>query len=351
MNIFEQKAPLADLAILARHLAVMLKSGMSVTEAIHVAGGSARGGLKRVLAHVARAVESGRTLEQALAEHPRVFSPHIVSAVRAGESSGTLVENLEHLAVSLEKERELKAKVMGAMLYPLIILIAASGLAVLIAIFILPKITPIFRGLRVTLPASTRALLWLTDIVDAHGAVIATGLAVGLIAVSILVTRKFMRPVTGALALWIPVVRRVVVSSHIARFSRTSAMLLKSGLTLDEALAVTETNATNVYYQRAIRSARERARGGETLSAALADHASLFPPLVTNMIRVGENAGAYESTLTYLAEFYESDVDTATKSLASLVEPLLLLVMGGVVVFLALSIISPIYEITGSLRR
>lgn len=351
MQLFEQKAPLADLAVLARHLAVMLKSGMSATEALHVASTSARGGLKKVLVRVAGAVESGRTLEQALAAHPRVFSPHIRSAVRAGESSGTLVENLEHLAVSLEKERELKAKVMGAMLYPLIVLIASLGLALLIAFFILPKITPIFRGLRVSLPASTRALLWMTDMIDAHGTAIFLGIVVGLSAFILLVTRKFMRPVTGALALHTPVVRRVVVSSHIARFARTSAMLLKSGLTIDEALQVAEENASNVHYRRAIRAARERARAGEPLSSALAEHATLFPPLVTNMVRVGENAGAFESTLLYLAEFYESDVDTATKSLASLVEPLLLLVMGGIVVFLALSIITPIYEITGSLRR
>lgn len=351
MVIFETKAKLSDLAVLAKHLAVMLKSGMSVTEAVHVAATSSRGGLKRVLEGIATSVSSGRTLEQAMQGHPRSFSPHIVSAVRAGESSGTLVENLENLAVSLEKEREMKAKVLGAMLYPLIVLVAAIILGLVITFFVLPKITPIFRGLRVELPASTRALLWITDIIDDYGVALLFAIIFGLIAFSLLITRRFMRPVTGGLALMVPVIRRVVVSSHIARFSRTSAMLLKSGLTVDEALQVAETNATNIFYRRAIRRTRERARGGEPLSQALAAYPKLFPPLVTNMIHVGESAGAYENTLTYLAEFYESDVDTATKSLASMVEPLLLLVMGGVVVFLALSIISPIYEITGNLRR
>ncbi len=351
MVIFETKARLADLAVLSKHLAVMLKSGMSVTEAMHVVSSASRGGFRRVLMSVGTAVESGRTLEQAMHAHPKSFSPHIVSAVRAGESSGTLVENLENLAVSLEKEREMKAKVLGAMLYPLIVLVAAVVLGLVITFFVLPKITPIFRGLRVELPASTRALLWMTDIIDAHGTILFAGLFIGLITFSILVTRSFMRPITGGLALMIPVIRRVVVSSHIARFSRTSAMLLKSGLTVDEALQIAETNATNVYYRRAIRRTRDRARGGEPLSQALASYPKLFPPLVTNMIHVGESAGAYENTLTYLAEFYEADVDTATKSLASMVEPLLLLVMGGVVVFLALSIISPIYEITGNLKR
>jgi type IV pilus assembly protein PilC len=342
---------LTQKALFAKHLAVMLKAGLTITDALTTALESTEGKFKKTIHNVLRSVEAGRSLSVSFADYPHVFSGLFVNVTAAGEKSGTLVENFENIAVQLEKERELVSKVKGALLYPVIILVAASVLGMVISFVVLPKIIPLFEGLKVELPLTTRILISFSHLVQEKGVFLFLGI-VGFVAGFLWTIRQaFSRPVTNWFMLHTPVLKNIIKSANLARFSRTLAMLLKSGVTIDEALGITQNTVGNYYYQEALKKVSNNITSGTKLSSNLEEFPHLFPIIVTRMIGVGEQSGKFEDTLFFLAEFYETEVDNATKSLSTIIEPVLLLCIGLVVGFLALSIITPIYDITGNIKR
>jgi len=340
---------LTDKALLAKNLSVMQQAGLNITESLAIVEDSARGRMKRILAGVKKSVESGNSFAESLGRYPKVFSGIFVSSVYAGETSGTLAENLKHLADQLQKEKELSSKIKGAMVYPMVILAVSFILGLVMSFFILPKIIPLFEGLKSELPPTTRALIAFSHFVSAHTWSLAIGIVVGVVFLIWLVRQKFSRPVTNWILLNTPIIKSIVRNSNLARFARTLGMLLRSGLNVDEALDITHNTVSNYYFQKVVEEAGARVRKGTTLAANLVEHERLFPRMVTRMIRVGEESGNLEDTLAYLAEFYEAEVDNSTKSLSTAIEPILLLAIGLVVGFLALSIITPIYNITGDI--
>lgn len=351
INLDIGRVGLTQKAVMAKHLAVMLKSGLSITEALSVARDSASGRMSGILGAVLKAVESGHTLSSSLAEHPKIFSGFFINAVYAGETSGMLAESLENVAEQLGKEKELISKVRGAMVYPVIVLAAAIILGAILSFVVLPKIIPLFEGLKVDLPFSTRMLIKFSRFMERHGSLVLTSGAF-LVVFSIWLSRRtFSKPFTHRLLLYAPISKSVSRNVNLARFCRTLGMLLKSGVTIDAALNITADTARNYYYRRALAQAGRDVGRGAKLSESLERFNYIFPPLVTRMIRVGEESGRYEETLFYLANFFEVEVDAATKSLSAAIEPILLLTMGLVVGFLALSIITPIYDITGRIGR
>jgi len=355
-NLFNQdvsfgRVNLAQKAVLAKHLALMLNSGLTLTESLTVATESASGALKSALKKVAQSVQSGASFSAALGAHPKIFSGVFTSAVYAGERSGNLATNLANLSRELEKERVLLAKVKGAMIYPIIVLVAAVMLGLGIAFFILPKITPLFKGLKIDLPWTTRALIRGADFLDQNGLVFFLTLAVVIIFLAWLLRQKFVAPVTHWLILRLPVFGRLVKNLNLARLAGTLGLLLKSGVNIDEAFSITERTLGNFYFRRVLRRVASDAGRGLKLSESLDEWPKFFPLLFTRLARVGEVSGKFEDTFFYLADFYEDEVDNAAKSLATALEPLLLLLIGLVVAGLALSIITPIYEITGNIKR
>ncbi len=342
---------LTQKAILAKHLAVMLNAGLTLSESLTVAIDSASGALKRVLRQVRQSVESGSAFSVALAVWPKVFPGVFVSAVYAGERSGNLATNLTNLSHALEKERALVSKVKSAMVYPGIVLTATLGLGLAIAFFILPKITPLFRGLKVELPWTTRALIAFADFIDLHGPVFFTSLVLAIIFFHWLLKQRFMAPLTHWVILRLPAFGRIVLNLNLARLASTLGLLLKSGVNVDEALTIAEKTTNNFYFRHALRRISTDVGRGLKLSQSFAQFPKLFPLLFTRMTGVGEVSGRFEETFFYLAEFYEDEVDTSTKSLSTALEPILLLFIGLIVAGLALSIITPIYEITGNIKR
>ncbi|MEK7208740.1 MAG: type II secretion system F family protein [Patescibacteria group bacterium] len=345
------RVSLTQKAVLAKHLALMLNSGLTLTESLTVAIDSAGGALRSILKRVAQSVESGTTFSAALGAHPKIFTGVFTSAVYAGERSGNLATNLANLSRALEKERALLAKIKGAMIYPIIVLAAAVLLGLGIAFFILPKITPLFKGLQIDLPWTTRALIWSADFLDKNGLVFFLTLIAGLIFFWWLARRKFTAPVTHWLILHLPVFGRLAINLNLARLAGTLSLLLKSGVSIDETFLIAERTLGNFYYRHALRRAASDIGRGLKLSASLEQFPKFFPLLFTRLARVGEVSGKFEETFFYLADFYEDEVDTAAKSLATALEPLLLLFIGLVVAGLALSIITPIYELTGNIKR
>lgn len=336
--------------LFAKNMAVMIKSGLTISEALNVSADSMTGKFKKILSRIQASVDAGTTFSQSLREFPNVFPPLFVSAVYAGETSGSLEENLEHVAEQMRKEKELTAKVKGAMMYPVVVLIATFCLGLAISFFILPQITPLFEGLNVKLPLTTRGLIWFSRLVQDHGAVLFGGIAVVTGSFIFLSKKSFSRPFTHWFLLHVPVMKPLVKSANIARCCRTLGTLLKSGLVIDEAMKITRDAMGNYYYARALSDISERLESGTALSIHLARYEQLFPKLVTRMVRVGEESGRLEETLYYLASFYEEEVDNSAKNMATAIEPILLIGIGLVVGFLALSIITPIYNITGNIK-
>ncbi|HEY4476567.1 MAG TPA: type II secretion system F family protein [Candidatus Paceibacterota bacterium] len=344
-------AGLTQQVLFAKHLAVMLGAGLHLTEALAVSIESATGRLKHALTVVAQAVESGAALSTALGDHSHIFPALLTNAVYAGERSGNLAINLTAAARALDKERLLLAKVKGALIYPATVLIAAFLLGLGLVFFVLPKITPLFRGLNIELPWTTRALIALADLVDQHGLILFISIVGGLTAVIILAQRHFTRPLTHWLLLHLPGLKPIVRHTNLARFSGALGLLLKSGVTVNEALDITERTLSNYYYARALHQVATGVSQGTKLADNLERFPTLFPSLLTRLVRVGEVSGKFEDTFFYLADFYEGEVDSATKSLSTALEPILLLFIGLIVALLALSIITPIYQITGNVGR
>lgn len=342
---------LTDRALFAKNMSVMIKSGIPIVEALDIAADSTQGKFKQVIMQIANSVASGKSLSDGLEEFPKVFSSLFINSVYAGETSGTLEENLEYVAEQLHKEKELTAKIKGALLYPIVVLVAAVMLGVGVVFFVLPKITPLFEGLGVDLPITTRILIWISHFVEQHSVSLLSGIVIFTGAFVWVTRQKFSHPVTHWVLLRMPVVKSLVCNSNIARFCRTLGTLIKSGLTVSEAVAITAETSSNYYYVEALNDISRRLVSGSTLSSNIIMHGDLFPKIVTRMIRVGEESGRLEETLLYLASFFEEEVDDGAKNLSTAIEPILLIGIGIGVGFLALSIITPIYSITGNISR
>lgn len=337
--------------LFAKNLSVMLKSGLAITEALNITSDAASGQLRQVIREIFQSVASGSTVASALSRYPKIFSGFFVGAIYTGEFSGTLVENLELIASELEKEQALASKIKSAMIYPAVVLGAVFILGLALSFLVLPKIIPFFEGLKMKLPFSTRALIWFSHLVKEKGIYIFGSMMAFFVFVGWCLRQKFSRPITHWLLLNAPVLKGITRNANLSKFCRTLGMLLKSGVNIDQAMRITQQTIGNYYYSQALKQISQSIPHGKKLSEHLGRYENLFPVILVKMVMVGEESGKFEETLSYLANFYEIQVDYATKSFSVIIEPLLLMFLGAIVSFFALSILSPIYNITGGLRH
>ena len=338
-------------AVFAKNLSMMLKSGLTLHESLEITMDQSSGKLKKELKGVLSSVTSGQSLADSFARYPKIFSGMFVNITKAGEEAGTLEENLENIAIHIKKEAELYSKIKGALLYPIVVLVAAIFLGLAMSFLVLPKIIPLFEGLKVELPITTRMLIWFSHLIQDYGAYLFYGLIVFLSLAGWIIRQKFSHPVTHWLLLKLPIVKKIIKYTNLSRFSNTLATLLKGGLNIDKALVITQNTIGNFYYKETIPIITAHVAKGGTLSEGMIQFKKLYPKMVIRMVEVGEKSGGLEHSLFYLADYYENEVDTSTKSLSTAIEPILLIVIGLAVAFLALSIITPIYQITGNVRR
>lgn len=331
----------------AKHLAIMSRSGMQLLEILRTLKRQARSrGFAKIIDGLIEHVKNGQFLSEGLLKHRRLFGDFFINIVHVGEISGTLAENLEYLAVSLDKKRELESKVKGAMAYPIIILIATLGITAGMTFFIFPKILPIFKSLNVTLPTVTRIFIAVSTFMINHGAV-AIGGAIGILVVLWLLLRiRALRYLWQRLLIMVPVLGTMIRNYNIVVFVRALALLLKSGIKIVQAIEITSSSSANLVYKKALKKISSDVGRGEPISRHLAEHDHLFPPVFIEMLAVGEETGKLTDTGAYLADYYESELDSSTKALSNVLEPLLLVIMGFIVGFVALAIILPIYEVS-----
>ncbi len=337
--------------VFARYLSIMLKSGLTISETLDIIHDQATGRFKKIVLNILESVQSGNSLSDSLKKYPKVFSDLFVNTTYAGEVSGTLEENLSNIADQLKDEKELATKIKSAMVYPIIVIVATIILGLSMAFLVLPKITPLFEGLEMDLPITTKLLILVSNQIQANGWQIMGGIIIFFVFFVWLIRQRFAQPTIHFIILKTPIIKRISYNANLARFSRTLAMLLKSGLNIDKAIDITKGTVNNYFYKKVLDKVSRRIAQGSTLSDNLSEHEKYFPKLAVSMIKVGERSGNLEESLFYLAELYDTEVDTATKALSTAIEPILLIGIGLMVGSLALSIVTPIYQITGNINQ
>jgi len=346
-----QRVPLKSKMIFCRHLGVMIESGMSLSRALAVLCNQEKNkNLKKTIEGLAANVKKGISLADAMAKYPKVFNAVFVSMVRVGEVSGNLEEILKILANQLEKDYKLISKVRGAMIYPAVIVSLMVILGIVMMTFVIPKLTQIFKDFGAGLPLTTRIIIAVSDFM-ANNVILVFASLFGLVFGFIFFSRQEQgKRIFHKIYLKLPVLGQIVSKVNSARFSRILGSLLESGVSLIEALKITSDTLGNYYFKKIVLKSSNDVQKGVSLSKILKDDKNeTFPYLVIQMLEVGEETGKTSSILLKLAEFYEEDVDQITKNLSSIIEPVLMVIIGSAVGLFAISIIQPIYSIMNSM--
>lgn len=328
-----------------RNLFTMLESGISLDYAIKTtAEQTTNEKFRDILMNVHDQIQKGQPLHVALLQHRDVFKDYYINMIKIGEKSGRLDDVLSYLLEKLEKDQELLMKARGAMIYPCIILAALVVMVTGMLVFVIPRITDVLTQYDVRLPLATRILLGLSHFVLHYGVY----LLIAVIALAF-VLYKVTRKGRGqwqwhSFVLALPRVNTVVKEYNLARFARSTSALLKSGLGLDQALDLTARVSSNILYDKSVSAAIKFVQRGIPLSEILKGNPKLFPPLTTRMVEVGERSGKLDHMLTRLAEYYEKSVTNSLTNLSSIIEPVLLLLIGLSVGFVAISVLTPIWS-------
>lgn len=340
----------AELALVSRQLSTLLAAGVPVVEALAAIGDqSDRPVVTQVLSHVRDRVTQGTPLADALADYPAIFPEIYVGMVRAGEAAGALDLVLERLATYTEAQTRLNAKMRNALAYPVLMTVVSSGIVAFLLGFVVPRVTRIFADQKQTLPFLTRVLLGISGAIATWWWVIAILLLGGVMWFLAARRRPAWRLWFDRQLLTLPLIGPVMTRIAIARGARTLATLLGNGIPLLQALDVAAGVAGNAALAQAIEDARTAVREGQSLAAPLRQ-SGLVPSLVTHMIAVGERSGELEAMLGKVADAYEAEVESLLGTLTAVLEPITIVVMGGIVLFIVLAILLPIFEINALVR-
>jgi type II secretory pathway component PulF len=281
----------------------------------------------------------------------RTFGDFCINIIRVGETSGTLHQNLDYLAEELKKKEILKKKVLGALVYPAVVVTATVGIALVLTIYIFPKISPIFQSFKTTLPLSTRILISVSNFLIHDGGILFVALVVGIVAYIFLLRIRMFHAFMDRVLLRVPLFGKLSQNYNIVNSTRTLALLLRANVRIVEALQIVSASSRNLMYRNAISHVEREVMKGQKLSEELAKFPGLFPSLMIHMIHVGEETGNLSESLLYVSGMFEEEINDLTKNLTTLLEPALMIVMGIIVGFIAISIITPIYGITQNLHQ
>jgi general secretion pathway protein F len=335
---------LLETAEITRQLATLIRAGIPVLEGISALTEQLENAkLKRVMSQIKRAVSEGSSLAHALSEHPKVFSDLYVNMVAAGESSGNLDVVFERLAEFTENQVRLRAKLLGAIMYPMIMVVIGVAIVMLMMLFVVPKISEMFEEMGAELPLITRILIGSSEIVQTFWPLIFLVVIGGFIWFGRWRVSETGKPSWDAFVLKIPVFGPLVRMLNIARFSRTLSTLLSSGVPILSAMNIVRAVLTNHTLAQVVEAAREAVKEGHSIADPLKISGE-FPPMVTHMVSVGERSGQLESMLGNVADSYEVQVDSKITQLTSVLEPVMIVIMGVSVAFLVFAILMPMMQ-------
>jgi len=350
INLFLQKltsVPLAEKLFFIQHLGIMLKAGISLSTALKtLAKQTTNKRFARIIADISRNVEKGVSFTESLKPHEKIFGQLFINMIESGEISGKLEEVLKRLYLQFKKNHELVSKVKGALIYPIVILIAMSGIGTFMMIAVVPKITAMFKDFNAELPLATKLLIKFSDSLVANGLLYLVALIVVILTIVQLIKTKRGRYAFHGLLLKLPIFSPIIKKINLARFARTTSSLLKTDIMIIKSFQIAANVLGNVHYRQALMEMSDKIKKGGTINEVVANYPKLFPPVVAQMIAVGEDTGELDYILEELAEFYEGEIDQTMNNLPAIIEPILILVLGLVVGGMAVAVIMPMYALT-----
>lgn len=350
MPAFLDRVGLRDVMVFSRQFATVINAGLPVVQSLSILSRQAeKQKMKRTLTKVREDVETGQPLSDSLAKHPSIFNSLYIYLVRAGEVSGNLDGILERVAAYFEKQAALRGKIRAAMTYPAVVLVIAIAVTYFLLTGIVPQFGTILTGLGGELPLLTRILMGISDYLQDYwwlNLIIVVGLVVG---VGLYYRTNSGRHVIDRLLLRVPVFGPLIQKSSIASFASTFGLLLRSGVNIVESIDITKGTAGNVIIEDILVETKNAVQRGEQVSVTLSKYPTIYPPLVSSMIAIGEETGSVDSMLEKIANFYDREVDEAVAQLTAALEPMLIVFLGGVVGFIVAGMFLPMFAIIGQL--
>lgn len=334
-----------DIVVFTRQLATMIDAGLPLVQCLQILGDQTENKmLAKVVTQVRSDVESGSTFAEAIKKHPKVFNDLYVNMVAAGETGGILDTILQRLAAYMEKFAKIKKQIKSAMIYPAIILTVAVGVVALLMVVVVPMLANMFADMGQALPLPTRIVITVSNFLKGWGGLVVAVSIISFI-VGLVQWRKTQKgkKITDGIALKIPVMGMLIQKVSVAKFTRTLGTLVSSGVPILEGLLIVARTAGNKIVEEAILNTRQSVSEGKTLAEPL-NKAKVFPPMVTQMIAVGEATGALDNMLGKIADFYDDEVDSAVAALTSMLEPMLMIFLGTTVGFVIVAMYMPIFQ-------
>jgi general secretion pathway protein F len=340
-----------DQILFTKRLAMILRAGVPIMEGLLMLRDEPQSRSSTYIYHSFVAdITHGQPLSSAMRKFEKIFGEFCINVIRVGETSGTLHQNLGYLAEELKRKQELRRKVLGALIYPIVIVTATIGITIMLTVFIFPKIVPIFTSVNATLPLSTRMLIAISSFLGAWGLWVFLGVVLFFVGYFLLLRIPLFHLWMDRLLLRIPLFGKLSMYYNLANTSRTMSILLRSDVRIIGAMELVAASTRNLSYREMLFKARDEIAKGQKISTQFKNSPRHFPNIMAQMLLVGESTGNLGGTFAYLSDMYEEEINDLTKNLTTLLEPVLMIIMGAIVGFIAISIITPIYSITQSLN-
>ncbi len=338
-----------DIVNFSRQLSIMFKSNVSLAESLEtIANQEPKQGLRDKILKISREIKGGTSFSDALAEFPKLFSTFYVSMVKSGEASGSLADSLNYLADHLEREYNLRASIIGAMIYPALVLIVMVAVMIVMMVFVIPNLTDMLKQTGQELPFITKVVMFISDFLITKGWVL-------IIVVPLLGFMFYMGAKTKQGTsflhknyLKIPILGKFLKMVYLSTFAENLSTLIAGGLPIVQALEISSEIISNTTYRKVLKTTRDEVEKGQSISSVLGRFPSMFPPMFCQMVSVGEKTGSLDKTLLNVVNFYQKEVDRAIKSLLSIIEPLLIVFLGGAVAIIIAAVLLPMYQMTAS---
>ncbi len=346
---FLNRISLVEKLMFASNLQLIVSAGVSLPRAIRILSENTKNKkFKKILGEISEKITKGNNLSESLMDYPNVFPEIFCRMVEVGEEAGTLENVLDILAKQMEKDHELKSKVKGAMIYPIVLVSFMIIIGIVMMIIVVPKFSELFSGLGITLPLATRILIFVGNSLASYWYMLPI-----IFFILLLLLRFVLKTTLGKLfwdkwSLKIPIIGEIIKKTNTAQTVRTLGSLMASGVPIVRSLEIVSKTLGNIYYKKAIAKTGEEVKKGSSLSAALKQYGNLYPQLIIQITAIGEETGKTSIVLEKIAEFFEKEIDNITKNFSSIIEPLLIVFIGLAVGFFALSIIQPLYSMLGA---
>ncbi|MEI6553134.1 MAG: type II secretion system F family protein [bacterium] len=339
-----------DKITFARNTANMLAAGLPLSRALGVSERQTPNAkLKDVFRKLNISISGGKTFNESLAEYPKIFPTVFISMVKSGEESGNLAQSLKDVSIQMEKTYLLQKKIKGAMMYPTIIFIVMIIVAFLMMIYVVPRLTKTFKDLKTDLPSSTKLIIFISDFLAQNALLSLGGLVVVIVGIIYFFKTKLGKDIFDTVILKVPVVSQIVIESNSARTARTMSSLLSAGVDIVTAVRITGEVLQNNKYKKALKKLEMVVEKGDPMSSVFETESKIYPAFVAEMVSVGEETGKLSDMLLGVANFYENEVDQKTKDLSTIIEPVLMVFIGGAVGFFAISMITPMYSVMNNI--